>query len=81
MKGNAMFRDVLERKVVVDGQVVTVPEKTTPGQIIRSVGKDPQTTSLVTQGVNGISRYLPTQKPIKVREGQELESALSGIGG
>lgn len=77
-----MFRDVLEKRVVVvDGRAVTVPEKTTPGQIIQSIGKDPQTTSLVTQGVNGISQYLPTQKPIRVREGQELESALSGVGG
>lgn len=76
-----MFRDVLEKNVVVDGQVVSVPEKTTPGQIIRSVGKDPQTTSLVTRGVNGTSQYLPTKKPIRVRDGQELESAMSGVGG
>jgi hypothetical protein len=77
-----MFNDVMKkRRILVDGQVVDVPQKTTPGQIIQSVGKDPQITSLVTRGANGTSQYLPTQKPIQVRDGQELESALSGIGG
>jgi len=76
-----MFNDVLERRVIVDGRPVTVPSETTPGQIIQTVGKDPQTTSLVTRGANGTSQYLPTQKPIRVRDGQELESAMSGIGG
>ena len=76
-----MFNDVLKKKISVDGQAVDVPSETTPGQIIQSIGKDPQTTSLVSRGVNGTSQYLPTQKPIRVRDGQELESAMSGIGG
>jgi hypothetical protein len=76
-----MFNDVMKRRILVDGQAVNVPSETTPGQIIQSVGKDPQTTSLVTRGDNGTSQYLPTQKPIRVRDGQELESAMSGIGG
>ena len=76
-----MFKDVLEKKIVVDGQTVTVPSETTPGQIMQTIGKDPRTTSLVTRGANGTSHYLPTQKTINVRDGQELESAMSGVGG
>jgi len=76
-----MMRDVLNRRIIVDGRPVTVPSETTPGQIIQTIGKDPNDTSLVARGANGTSQYLPTKKPIRVRDGQELESALSGVGG
>lgn len=76
-----MFKDVLEKRITVDGQPVSVPSETTPGKIVESIGKDPETTSLVSRGANGTTRYLPTQKPIRVRDGQDLESTMSGIGG
>jgi len=76
-----MIKDVLDRRIIVDGQTVTVPNETTPGQIIRTIGKDPKTTSLVRRGANGTTQYLPTQRQIRVRDGQELESSMTGVGG
>jgi len=76
-----MIKDVLEKRILVDGRLVSVPSETTPGQIIQTMGKDPNATSLVSRGANGTTQYLPTKKTIKVRDGQELESAMSGIGG
>ena len=76
-----MIKDVLEKRINVDGRPVTVPKETTPGQIIQTIGKDPETTSLVSRGDNGTTQYLPTQKQIRVRDGQELESSMTGIGG
>jgi len=76
-----MFEDVLNRRIVVDGQTVTVPKETTPGHIIRTIGKDPDDTSLVSRGANGTTQYLPTKRQIRVRDGQELESSMTGIGG
>ena len=76
-----MFEDVLNKRIIVDGRPVSVPSETTPGRIIQSIGKDPETTTLVSRGANGTTRYLPTQKAIRVRDGQELESAMSGVGG
>jgi hypothetical protein len=76
-----MIKDVLEKRILVDGRLVSVPSETTPGQIIQTIGKDPNATSLVSRGDNGTTQYLPTKKTIRVRDGQELESAMSGIGG
>ena len=76
-----MLSDVIKKRIIVDGQFVDVPTQTSPGQIIQSIGKDPATTSLVSRGVNGTTRYLPTRKTINVRDGQELESTMNGVGG
>lgn len=76
-----MFNDVLNKRVFADGQVLNVPSETTPGRIIQTIGKNPNTTSLYTRGPNGTSQYLPTTRPINVRDGQEFESTMTGIGG
>jgi hypothetical protein len=76
-----LFNEMVDRTINVDGQRVEVPSQTTPEYIIRTVGKDPNTTNLVMEGSQGTVKYLPKAKPISVREGQVLETSMTGSGG
>jgi hypothetical protein len=77
----ALFGEVVSKKINVDGHTVSVPQQTTPENIIRIVGKDPNTTNIVTQGEHGTVQYLPKTQPIRVRDGQVLETSMPGVGG
>jgi len=77
----SLFGEMVTRKINVDGQTVLVPQQTTPEHVIRTVGKDPRTTSLVTHGPQGTVQYLPKTEPIQVRDGQVLETSMTGVGG
>ncbi len=76
-----LFNDMLAKKIRVDGHTVSVPNETTPDAIIAAVGKDPNTTSLVTLRPNDTVQYLPSNKPIYLRDGQKLETSMTGQGG
>lgn len=76
------FNSTVERRIHVDGVEYTAPENTTPENVIRAIGKDPNTTSLVTSNPDeATSTFLKTGSNIRLKNGDRFESTMSGLGG
>jgi hypothetical protein len=76
------FNQAMGQRIQVDGVEYISPENTTPEQIMRAVGKDPNTTTLVTSNPHeATSKFLKTHSPIRVKNGDRFEATMNGLGG
>jgi hypothetical protein len=76
------FNQAVQRRIQVDGVEYIAPEDTTPGDVVRAIGKDPNTTTLVTSNpYEETSTFLNTNQNIRLKNGDSFESQLTGTGG
>ena len=76
------FNQAVQRRIQVDGVEYIAPEDTTPGDVVRAIGKDPNTTSLVTSNPDeATSTFLNTNDSIRLKNGDRFETNMTGLGG
>ena len=77
-----LFKDQINRKrVTVDGQPLDVPDFVSPRTLIRAVGHDPSTRSIVMTDGHAKSKLVPSNRRIRTNNGQKFETMLNGRGG
>ena len=74
------FNEIVKR-ALVEGQPVDVTPNTTAGDILQTVGQDPNTRSLVQTNPDGTAKILRTNDRINTSNGNNFDVQMRGIGG